>query len=151
MEQLTGLPEKQAPAPRCEGNPFRENNMSNYTDRAANERTFLAWLRTGIAVVAFGFVLEKFNLFVSALKSSDSEIAKFVRIDRLSGPLGRYEGFALMVTGVVLIVIGYLRFLHDARTIGDPRAANVRLNAELIVTVVLVLLVSAYCAAILLH
>ena len=28
-----------------------------------NERTFLAWVRTGIAVIAFGFVIEKFNLF----------------------------------------------------------------------------------------
>ncbi len=34
-------------------------------DHAANERTFLAWLRTGMAVVAFGFVIEKFNLFRS--------------------------------------------------------------------------------------
>jgi putative membrane protein len=30
-----------------------------YSDHAANERTFLAWVRTGIAVIAFGFVIEK--------------------------------------------------------------------------------------------
>jgi hypothetical protein len=29
--------------------------IRGYSDRAANERTFLAWLRTGIAVIAFGF------------------------------------------------------------------------------------------------
>ena len=30
----------------------------------ANERTFLAWIRTGIGIMAFGFVVEKFALFV---------------------------------------------------------------------------------------
>ena len=30
----------------------------------ANERTFLAWIRTSIAMMAFGFVVEKFALFV---------------------------------------------------------------------------------------
>jgi putative membrane protein len=28
----------------------------------ANERTFLAWIRTGIGIMAFGFVVEKFGL-----------------------------------------------------------------------------------------
>ena len=38
--------------------------IRGYSDHAANERTFLAWVRTGIAVIAFGFVIDKFNLFV---------------------------------------------------------------------------------------
>jgi hypothetical protein len=32
--------------------------IRGYSDHAANERTFLAWVRTGIAVIAFGFVIE---------------------------------------------------------------------------------------------
>lgn len=35
--------------------------VRGYTDHAANERTFLARVRTGIAVIAFGFIIEKFN------------------------------------------------------------------------------------------
>ncbi len=35
--------------------------ICDYTDHAANERTFLAWVRTGIIVIAFGFIIEKFN------------------------------------------------------------------------------------------
>jgi len=35
--------------------------IRGYSDHAANERTFLAWVRTGIAVIAFGFVVEKFK------------------------------------------------------------------------------------------
>jgi putative membrane protein len=41
--------------------------IRGYSDHAANERTFLAWLRTSIAVIAFGFVVEKFNLFALTL------------------------------------------------------------------------------------
>ena len=41
--------------------------IRGYSDHAANERTFLAWLRTSIAVIAFGFVIEKFNLFALTL------------------------------------------------------------------------------------
>jgi putative membrane protein len=36
--------------------------IRGFSDHAANERTFLAWVRTAIAVIAFGFVIEKFNL-----------------------------------------------------------------------------------------
>ena len=38
--------------------------IRGYTDFAANERTFLAWVRTAIAVIALGFVIERFNLFL---------------------------------------------------------------------------------------
>jgi len=30
--------------------------IRDYSDHSANERTFLAWVRTGIAIIAFGFV-----------------------------------------------------------------------------------------------
>jgi uncharacterized membrane protein YidH (DUF202 family) len=39
--------------------------IRGYTDHAANERTFLAWVRTGIAVIALGFVIVKFILLCS--------------------------------------------------------------------------------------
>ena len=41
--------------------------IANYTSHAANERTFLAWIRTGLAVVAFGFFLIKLNAFVDTV------------------------------------------------------------------------------------
>jgi inner membrane protein YidH len=38
--------------------------IKNFSDHAANERTFLAGVRTAIAVMAFGFLVEKFDLFL---------------------------------------------------------------------------------------
>jgi putative membrane protein len=125
--------------------------IRNFTEQSANERTFLAWLRTGIAVIAFGFVVEKFNLFMVALASAaDGGVGRGIGTERLSGPLGRYDGLALMLVGVILIVIGDLRFTRNKRLINDAEpqiTADVR--TELIVTTVLVLLVAAYCASIL--
>ena len=34
------------------------------TDHLANERTFLAWVRTSLAIMGFGFVVERFGLLL---------------------------------------------------------------------------------------
>ncbi|MDQ6701707.1 MAG: DUF202 domain-containing protein [Pseudomonadota bacterium] len=123
--------------------------IRNFTEQSANERTFLAWVRTGIAVIAFGFVVEKFNLFILALATTAAGVGGGIRTERLTGPLGRYDGLALMLVGVILIVIGDFRFARNTRLINDagPQAGGVR--TELFVTTVLVLLVTAYCVSIL--
>ena len=79
--------------------------IPGYSDHAANERTFLAWVRTGIAVIAFGFVIEKFNLFVLTVASSTSTEATQRLLERLQGPFGRYDGHALIFGGLALIVV----------------------------------------------
>lgn len=125
--------------------------IPNFREHAANERTFLAWVRTGIAVIAFGFVIEKFNLFIIALAASAApEAAKAIRTDRLSGPIGRYEGIIFMMVGVLLLGLGSWRFMRERRLIDDPapqKGTGVR--AELAVSIILMLLVAAYCLSIL--
>ncbi len=37
------------------------------SDHLANERTYLAWVRTSIGIMAFGFVVVKFNLFIKQI------------------------------------------------------------------------------------
>jgi putative membrane protein len=44
--------------------------IKNFSDHAANERTFLAWVRTAIAVMAFGFLIERFDLFLQVAAPS---------------------------------------------------------------------------------
>jgi len=81
--------------------------IRGYSDHAANERTFLAWVRTGIAIIAFGFVVEKFNIFLRSLAAATSgELAARLRI---GGPLGRGEGIAIIIGGAVLIVVATIR------------------------------------------
>src|SRR6516164_10314281 len=47
------------------------------------------------AVIAFGFVIEKFNLFALAMaRASSPDAGHRLQLERLSGPLGRYDGLA---------------------------------------------------------
>ncbi|WP_363347802.1 DUF202 domain-containing protein [Methylocystis echinoides] len=95
--------------------------IRDYVNIAANERTFLAWIRTGVAVIALGFVIERFNLFLLAMAGEAGESALF-RLHRLASPTGRYGGMALVGAGVVLIMVATIRFLHTARLLEDDGA-----------------------------
>jgi len=44
--------------------------IERHGDHAANERTFLAWVRTAIAIMAFGFLVQKFDLFLRIASQS---------------------------------------------------------------------------------
>jgi putative membrane protein len=118
--------------------------IRGYSDHAANERTFLAWVRTGIAVIAFGFVIEKFNLFVLTMVSTSSpDVGRRLQLERLSGPLGRYDGLALIVVGIALIVIAATRFVRTGRLLDDQEMHSAGSNrAELILSTVLALIVA---------
>ena len=120
--------------------------IGGYSDHAANERTFLAWVRTGIAVIAFGFLIEKFNLFLLTLASAG--MASEVRHSQLaivSGRIGRYDGLVLILGGVGLVILAITRFVRTTRMLDDAQvhsASSVR--SELILSAVLVLVVTSY-------
>ena len=122
--------------------------IRGYSDHAANERTFLAWVRTGIAVMAFGFVIEKFNLFVLTVATATSlDAGRRLQLERLSGPLGRYDGLALILVGLALVVVAAARFVRTARLLDDPEmhaAGGVR--AEVILSAALAVIVAGFSA-----
>ena len=113
--------------------------IQGYSDHAANERTFLAWVRTAIAVIALGFVVEKFNVFMRSLASVASDKAA-LPLGRITGPLGRDEGLALIGGGAALIAVATVRFIRTTRLLDDPEphaASSVRF--ELVFSAVLLL------------
>jgi putative membrane protein len=113
--------------------------IPRFSDHAANERTFLAWVRTGIATIAFGYVIEKFNLFMLTLADANPAIASEHHLSgKLSGALGRYDGTALVFVGIALILFAVARFIRTGRLIDDEEthaASSVR--TELILSLVL--------------
>ena len=48
---------------------------SQFRDLAANERTVLAWIRTGIALMAFGFAIARFGLFLREMSQAGAGAA----------------------------------------------------------------------------
>lgn len=60
----------------------------------AAERTLLAWNRTSLALMAFGFVIERFGLFVSILAPS--------HIQPLQRGLSFWTGIAFVLLGAAV-------------------------------------------------
>ncbi|PSR29735.1 MAG: hypothetical protein C7B46_18365 [Sulfobacillus benefaciens] len=98
----------------------------------ANERTFLSWLRTGIALMAFGFVVSKFDLFLHIqthqpyhegilglfLVAGGVMIIAFASLhyhrnrDRLEHHESLSRSKLPMVMGLGLVVVGVLVFIY---------------------------------------
>jgi putative membrane protein len=94
--------------------------IRRYTDHSANERTFLAWVRTGVAVTAFGFLIEKFNPFaVSPAGTSVPDSGGRLSIDGLVRAIGRYDGLALAVLGMAVVIIAAARFVRIRSQLDD--------------------------------
>ena len=79
--------------------------IERYSDHAANERTFLAWVRTAIAVMAFGFLVEKFDLFLEIAARSAG-----VRAPAGGQLLANVAGLALIALGAATMVLAIVRF-----------------------------------------
>ena len=68
----------------------------------ANERTYLAWIRTSIGIMAFGFVVEKFALFIK-------QISYLLEKSGLQGtPMPRPSSGYSSVFGIFLVGLGAL-------------------------------------------
>jgi putative membrane protein len=118
--------------------------ITGYRDHAANERTFLAWVRTGIAVIAFGFFIEKFNLFLRTTAAA-AVGGQAGQLTKLPGKVGSYEGLVLIFGGVALVVLATVRFLRTTRMLDDTQAhAAADVRTELILSACLVLVVASY-------
>lgn len=81
----------------------KNKNMIN--EHMSNERTFLSWIRTGIGIMVFGFVIVKFSLFVNQLPSTffkDSTIPK--------NGLTIFIGISLVLTGAITILLSYWKY-----------------------------------------
>jgi putative membrane protein len=86
--------------------------IERYSDHAANERTFLAWVRTAIAVMAFGFLVEKFDLFLEIAANSTG-----VRAPAGGQFLANVAGLLLIALGAVTMVLAIVRFRKTSRAI----------------------------------
>jgi len=81
--------------------------MSDISNRArdhlANERTFLAWIRTGVATIVFGFAVGRFSIALQ-------ELLQFEKKPGTTPGLTAWLGMISIVAGVLLILAGLFRY-----------------------------------------
>src|SRR5208283_2527266 len=96
--------------PAATNNAMSENVNSNPNrarDHLANERTFLAWVRTGAAIVVFGFAIGRFSIAMRQLTALNGHVAR-------TAGLSVWMGAGSIVAGVALVVAGLVRY-HKTR------------------------------------
>ncbi|MBE9183046.1 DUF202 domain-containing protein [Oculatella sp. LEGE 06141] len=83
-----------------------EPKIDRQREHQANERTFLAWLRTSVALIGFGFAISRFGIFLRQLQIS------LTQQDPVVNPLFNSEnlGVGLVVFGVFAIAIAAWRY-----------------------------------------
>lgn len=86
--------------------PIKGKPAADLRDYLAEERTFLAWIRTGIAVMAFGFVLGHFGLFADEIRLT--QYPSGVQPHELS----RWFGAALIALGVSVNLLSAWRYIR---------------------------------------
>jgi putative membrane protein len=70
----------------------------------AAERTFLAWIRTGIAFMGFGFVVARFGLFLREIAHSNN-----MAVTQHDNDFSLPVGIALIVAGIIVNLVAALR------------------------------------------
>ncbi len=78
-------------------------NSDRARDHLANERTFLAWVRTSVAVVVFGFAIGRFAIALRQLAQFQGQAPK-------TTGLSVWMGMSSILAGVVMVVAGLMRY-----------------------------------------
>ena len=78
-------------------------NSNLARDHLANERTFLAWVRTSVAVVVFGFAIGRFAVAMRQLTAFQGQAAK-------APGFSVWMGTAAIIAGVGMVTSGLMRY-----------------------------------------
>jgi putative membrane protein len=77
------------------------SNPNRARDHLANERTFLAWMRTGAAIVVFGFAIGRFSIAMRQLTALEGHAVRTAGVSVWMGSGAILAGVALVVAGLV--------------------------------------------------
>ncbi len=111
------------------------SDQSKITDHMANERTYLAWLRTGIAVMALGFVVAKFGIIIRELDTT-APTSSYVRSSSI--------GIVLVLAGGFLEIMALRSFVRNRKSIAEGNfvpSTGLEIAAGIIILLVAVLLI----------
>jgi putative membrane protein len=103
--------------------------IRNFSDHAANERTFLAWVRTAIAVMAFGFLVAKFDLFLKIAARSLAGGGQAVPVP--GSGFGGAAGVVLILAGTLMVALAGMRFVRTGRAIDSANPSPESARADL--------------------
>lgn len=108
----------------------------------ANERTFLSWCRTAVSLLAFGFVVEKFEVFLHHILLLQGQLPQ----KPTPGGAVYLSLFAFAVAGAATLFAG-LRFLRVRRHINRGEASYSMVPDVLVVAAVVAIIMMVLALA----
>jgi putative membrane protein len=85
------------------------------SDHLANERTFLAWIRTSLGLMGFGFVVVKFSIFLRQIG------VMLKNLDPVTSPgYSSILGIGLVAFGALIGILSFFRYRRIERQISNP-------------------------------
>ena len=114
-----------------------EKKSGNPTDHLANERTFLAWIRTSIAIMAFGFVVVKFALFVKQITFILGEGHNAITLPNRG--YSAVIGIALVGLGTIMTLLAFFRYKNiEKQLFANTFFPSLTLSVFLTIAIILV-------------
>jgi putative membrane protein len=98
-----------------------EDSSERLQQYLANQRTFLSWMRTSIALIGLGFAIERFSIF---LQQFPLIAGTDVTSNATSATAPNYSalvGISMIIVGTSLIVYALKNFLDTNKTIASGR------------------------------
>jgi putative membrane protein len=111
----------------------------------AAERTMLAWIRTGLALMGFGFVVARFGLFLRELQA----VAQLGRAQSYSVSL--WAGTGLVLLGVVVNVVSTIRYRSTIARLNRGEGISTEPSALATATSLMLAMLGLFIAIYLLH
>ena len=105
----------------------------NAREHLANERTLLAWIRTSIGIMAFGFVVVKFSLFI---KQISLLLGKDVAVPQQQG-YSSVIGILLVGVGALILLLSYIKYKKTEKQLNS---ATFRSSSKLVFLLTVVIL-----------
>jgi putative membrane protein len=99
---------------------------ASLNDQLAAERTLLAWIRTGLALMGFGFVVARFGLFLQQIQVMESRSA-----EQQYG-LSLWFGTALIAVGVVMNISAGWHHIRLVRSLERGEIVSIRPSTQAI-------------------
>ena len=100
----------------------------------AAERTFLAWIRTGLGLMGVGFAVARFGLFLRQMQASQIQATQSHSVPHQSG-LSVFSGVALVTLGVIVLIASVAQHLILIRELNTGTwHSRISRNAVLLAT-----------------